>query len=210
MVFLDMDGLLADLFNTVSYDIFGQDYKSVTSPSNPKAKENKEKIREYWTNKNKFVERFGPVEPFFEHLLPFGKDGSITNAVVKAAVDFAGEYNICSHPASINPIECRKGKEVWIKRHLNPQPKEAFFPQDKSIYAVTDGKPNILVDDFPPYIQAWRNKGGYAIEMRTENFSTPNQAYAFLTKELEKAKKELSTIKESKFNFLVDSILSSI
>ena len=84
------------------------------------------------------------------------------------------------------------------------------FPHNKAEYALgEDGTPNILIDDFPPYIAAWRNKGGVAIEMRTDSFNNAEQIKSYITKELDKARKQIDgSIKES-FNTLVENILRS-
>jgi hypothetical protein len=186
-----MDGLLADLFDTLAYDFYNQDYKTLSA-------EQKGEIRHVWINKDiakKYFNKWGGVEKFFAGLKTFGKK---TDDVVKLVVEFTKQndqafesgYSICSHPASIDWQASRDGKIAWIKQHLNPQPNEMFFPEKKAIYAVGEGGvPNILIDDFPPYIQAWREKGGIAIEMRTDSV---NDVYAYLAPKLEEAKVQIN------------------
>jgi len=48
-----------------------------------------------------------------------------------------------------------KGKRVWIKKWLNPKPNVIEMSHDKYKWAVLDGKPNILIDDFPTNTEPW-------------------------------------------------------
>lgn len=205
-IFCDLDGLLANLFDTVGYKIYNKQYKDVTP-------EEKAEARKIWTDKTMFYDYFGGVEQFFADLKPFGDHGNLTKAIIDTVVKEVGGYSICSHPASIDSKASETGKRIWIHKHLNPLPDEMFFPQSKAIYAINKetGKPNVLIDDFPPYIKAWRDAGGIAIEMRTDSYNSPEQVKAFLTKELHKAKKQIDgteNMKES-FNTLVENLLES-
>ena len=177
-IFLDMDGVIADLFGFVAQEIHQKPYKNLTLKEKTEAKK-------IWTTKSeatKFFKTHGGVQHFFANLPTF-EDKTI--AVINAIVSVAGEYNICSRPASIDRDESKKGKLLWIKRHLSPQPVEILFPQNKAVYAIDDdGSPNILVDDFPPYIKHWRDAGGVAIEMRTDSFRDARTLSAFLEKQL--------------------------
>ena len=40
----------------------------------------------------------------------------------------------------------------------------AIFTKRKFQYAVTDGQPNVLVDDFNYYLQSWSRAGGIAVK----------------------------------------------
>jgi hypothetical protein len=84
-----------------------------------------------------------------------------------------------------------------------------YFPQNKADYALSeDGSPNVLIDDFPPYIAAWRNKGGIAIEMRTDSFNSVEQVKSYITKELDKARKQIKEPVKESFDSIVDKLLS--
>jgi 5'(3')-deoxyribonucleotidase len=204
LVAVDMDGTVADLFSAVSLKLFNKQYKDITP-------EEKAEAKKIWYDKAHFVDNFGDVEEFFATLPPFGKNGEITNAIIDTVIKNVGSYSICSHPASIDVEACKRGKITWIKKYLQPQPTEMLFPQSKAIYAINKetGKPNVLIDDFPPYIKAWRDAGGIAIEMRTDSFNTPEQIKTFLTKELNAAKEQIDgPIKES-FDSYVELLLST-
>ena len=203
-VFLDMDGLLADLFSAISFKLYRKQYKQLT----PEEKTTAKKI---WYDRDHFIDNFGDVEEFFATLPLFGKNGELTKEIINVVVKEFGGYNICSHPAGIDSKASENGKRIWIHKHLNPLPDEMYFPQSKAQYATTDGKPNILIDDFPPYIKAWRDAGGIAIEMRTDSFNNVQQVKNFLTTELNKAKEQTdnASITESAFDTLVNNILFS-
>jgi flavodoxin len=210
-IHVDMDGLLADLFNTVSHKIYKRDYNTLTQ-------DEKNKARIIWTDKSEFNNHFGDVDTFFANLEPFG---SKTNEIIQLVVEFAKNNNdvfeegyvICSHPASIDWQASKAGKIAWIQKHLNIQPVEMYFPDKKSIHATgQDGVPNVLIDDFPPYIQAWENAGGISVEMRTDAVNNVRQ---FLIPKLEQAKVKINefinkrSIKTESFDNCVNSILTS-
>jgi hypothetical protein len=201
--FVDMDGTIADLFGAISFRFFNKPYKQLTV-------EEKTKAKKIWYDREHFLDNFGDVEKFFANLPPFGKNGEITNAIIQTVVKFAGEYSICSHPASIDPEACKRGKITWIKNHLSPQPSESYFPKNKAIYAVNkDGRPNVLIDDFPPYLAAWKNAGGIAIEMRADSYNSVVEVERYLTGKLNEAQKQIeqNSVKES-FDFYVKSYLT--
>lgn len=201
-----MDGLLVNLFDTVAMGMVGKHYKALTE-------QEKEKTRQIWRDREgaakEFFNRHGGVEKFFADLPSFGP---LTKAIIDTVVKEAGGYSICSCPASIDRKGSEAGKRIWIHKHLNPLPDEMSFVTNKAVNAINKetGKPNVLIDDFPPYINNWRNAGGIAIEMRTDGFNSVEQVKTFLTKELNAAKERIDgTIKESAFDSLVNSILLS-
>jgi hypothetical protein len=201
-VFLDIDGLLASLFDAISYRFFNKQYKDITP-------EEKAEAKKIWYDRKYFIKNFGDVEEFFATLPAFGKNGELTKAIIDTVVKEFGGYNICSHPAGIDSKASEAGKRIWIHKHLNPLPDEMYFPQSKATYAKNeDGTPNILIDDFPPYIRSWRDAGGIAIEMRTDNFNSPEQVRAFLTKELNTAKDHINKPVKESFTDYVNRILS--
>ena len=57
-----------------------------------------------------------------------------------------------------------RGKRMWVqKNHLGISDDQVIVEADKSKYAVTDEKQNILIDDTYRKVNAWREKGGIAI-----------------------------------------------
>jgi hypothetical protein len=202
IVYVDLDGLLADLFGAISTRFFNKPYNELTV-------EEKNQAKKIWYDREHFVDNFGNVEEFFANLKPFGKNGELTKAIIDTVVKEAGGYSICSHPASIDSKASEAGKRIWIHKHLNPLPDEMYFPQNKAEYALSeDGSPNVLIDDFPPYVAAWRNKGGIAIEMRTDSFNSVEQVKSYITKELDKARKQLDGQVKESFDSIVGRLLS--
>jgi hypothetical protein len=198
-VWLDMDGLIANLFDTVSMGMIGKHYKDLSE-------EEKQKTRQIWIDKEgkakDFFEKQGGVEKFFANLPTFGP---LTDAIIETVVKIAGGYSICSCPAGIDMKASEAGKRIWIHKHLNPLPDDMSFVKNKTVNAINKetGKPNILIDDFPPYIKAWKDAGGIAIEMRTDSFNNAEEVKSFLTDKLNKAKAEINGIKnESAFDAL--------
>ena len=58
----------------------------------------------------------------------------------------------------------RRGKKAWLSK--NAKPKGTIYlvlRADKQKYAKTDGKPNILIDDYIKNIKEWENTGGIGV-----------------------------------------------
>lgn len=163
--YLDMDGLLANLFDLIGQRIYGKDYKDVTA-------EEKHKARTIWTNKDEFYERLGGSYAVFANLEPYPTNDTL----IKKVIEKFGEFYICSHPSPIHRDDCIAGKEDWILKHIIPKYgkwfKGAHFPEDKSVFAVNeDSSPNVLIDDFTPYVDKWNNKGGIAIKLQSSHYN---------------------------------------
>jgi hypothetical protein len=58
-IYLDMDGLLVNLFDTLGHKFFNKPYKQLTLKQ-------KKQIKKVWLDKEQFVSHFGPIEYFFE------------------------------------------------------------------------------------------------------------------------------------------------
>lgn len=57
------------------------------------------------------------------------------------------------------------GKRLWADKNLNPKYQELICvpAENKKDYAVTDGTPNILIDDRADTIDSWNLAGGFGI-----------------------------------------------
>lgn len=188
--YLDMDGLLANLFDFIGQKIYGKDYKDVTP-------EEKQKARSIWKNKEEFYKTLGGTYEVFANLLPYPTNDTLISMVIKKF----GSFSICTHPSPIETQECIRGKQAWINKHIKPKFGKfldaVYFPEHKSIYAVSpDGTPNVLIDDFAPYIDAWNSKGGIAIKLQSSLFNN-QQIVQYLDNEFAKI-----DITESKFDNL--------
>jgi hypothetical protein len=161
--YLDMDGLLANLFDFIGRKIYNKDYKDVTP-------EEKQKAKSIWTNKQEFYNALGGSKDVFENLEPYLTNDALINKVIEKF----GEFYICSHPSPIDTQGCIAGKEAWIQKHIIPKYgkyfRGALFPKDKSDFATTDGTSNILIDDFQPYVDKWNQRGGIAIKLQSSHY----------------------------------------
>ena len=52
----------------------------------------------------------------------------------------------------------KRGKQRWIENNLSPLPKKIFMSHEKYKWAITNGKPNVLIDDFTINIEPWNNR----------------------------------------------------
>lgn len=59
---------------------------------------------------------------------------------------------------------CKPEKIEWIKTHLGHVKEILLVPREqKQTYAMTDGKPNLLIDDYDKNIKEWEAKGGIGV-----------------------------------------------
>ena len=141
-IYLDMDGVLCNFIKGVA-DTTGEDF---TSPDlNQKMKgQIKSKIEE---------------KGDFWHNLEWQPGGQQLYRYVKSSSPY-----ILSAYAKWDK-NCKDGKNSWIKRHLM-MPKQRINlvkREDKKLYAVQDGVPNILIDDYIKNIREWEQAGGIGI-----------------------------------------------
>jgi len=80
--------------------------------------------------------------------------------------------NILTAPMGPGSAE---GKRLWIEKNLNPlgPPKEIFISKDKDQWDTTDGRANVLIDDFTTNTGPWLKAGGFAI-LHTNTADTIN------------------------------------
>ena len=57
------------------------------------------------------------------------------------------------------------GKMKWLSKNTNFKRKDIHLVQrsQKQNYAVSDEKPNVLIDDHPKNIREWEAKGGIGV-----------------------------------------------
>ena len=71
--------------------------------------------------------------------------------------------NILSAYSTRDP-NSRPGKKVWLKNNAKPKGDVLLVQRaDKKKYATSDGKPNILIDDYIKNIKEWEDAGGIGI-----------------------------------------------
>ena len=151
MVFVDLDGVLADFFGEL-WDMY-QDQKNEDAWENIK--------RELTpAQQDKLIMSIENPRDFFANLelLPGGK--KILDYLQKNSIPFT----ILSAPLKGEKKEDSiEGKRIWLKNHgLGSIPQ--IFTHEKYHYAVTNGVKNILIDDWKKNISAWKKAGGIGIK----------------------------------------------
>jgi hypothetical protein len=147
IIYVDMDGVLADLFNTAAELMDVEHYSKMS--------------KEQW---EKFLKESNAYE-LFRNLRPF----STANDLIDIVKQFAGKYTILSSPLSYDKEGSIRGKREWLAKNLNIPPDHIIFEHDKYKYAVqSDGTPNILIDDFGTNTRAWNAAGGIAIKYQAD------------------------------------------
>ena len=56
------------------------------------------------------------------------------------------------------------GKKAWLDKYNPGTSQDAIFTADKFRYAMNQSTPQVLVDDFGPYIRAWHAAGGITVK----------------------------------------------
>lgn len=151
IIYLDMDGVIADLYNYAAeiYDV--DDYKSMTP----------EQWETFFKDSNAY-ELFRDISPF-----------PSSNQLVRLIKKVAGGFTILSSPLNFDKEGSIKGKREWLKKHLNVSPDREIFDHEKYKYAVQpDGTPNVLIDDYTPNITKWQEAGGIGIKYQADEQPT--------------------------------------
>ena len=147
IVYLDMDGVLADFFGGVEF-LFGVDHwKELT---NDKTKDLKKQV----------IDRITGTD-FFAVLPKFPTADALIDMVKKYT---GGKFSINTSPLRGDNENSAKYKRIWISNNIE-QPDEIIVTGRKESYAKdkASGTPNILIDDRPINIQKWQASGGYGI-----------------------------------------------
>lgn len=158
-LYLDMDGVQADFF-TAWAQWHGQRFND---PGIQRYKDigDKEQREQSITELNTEGPEF--IAKFFATLPPLPGGQRLIQWVRKNNIPFT----VLSAPLRNNEAASIAGKKYWLSQH-NPG-VAAIFTSDKGQYAVRDGQPSVLVDDYKKYVNAWTAAGGIAILYRDAN-----------------------------------------
>ncbi len=147
IVYLDMDGVLADFFGGVEF-LYGVDHwKELT---NDKTKDLKKQVIDRITGTDFFA-----VLPKFP----------TADALIDMVKTFTGgKFSINTSPLRGDHENSAKYKKIWISNNIE-QPDDIIVTGRKESYAKdkASGTPNILIDDRPVNIERWQAAGGYGI-----------------------------------------------
>ena len=145
LVYLDMDGVIADFFGGVER-LYGVDHwKQLTSD---KTKDLRQDV----------IDRIAGTD-FFAHLPKFSSADTLIEMIKKFT---GGQYSILTSPLRGDTENSGYYKKVWIGKHI-VKPDDIIVTGRKESYAVKNSVPNILIDDRPINIDKWQSKGGYGI-----------------------------------------------
>ena len=160
VVYLDMDGVIADFFGGVEKLYGVSHWKQLTSD---KSKDLRQDVIDRITGTN-----------FFETLPKFPSADPLIAMIKKFT---GGKFSILTSPLRGDHDNSAKWKKVWINQNIE-QPDETIVSGRKEKYATSKGTANILVDDRPINIQKWQDKGGYGIlyQANKNSLSTIEQA----------------------------------
>lgn len=143
-LYLDMDGVQADLFQRVA------ELENVP----------------HWddiADQNEAITRLslqGPesVYRLFRDLNPL-PGGQV---IIKWLHDNKIPFTVLSAPLRNEAEASKRAKRDWLDE-FNPG-SDAIFTKSKFKYAISEGQPNVLVDDFNYYLNSWSEAGGIAVK----------------------------------------------
>jgi len=146
VVYLDMDGVIADFFGGVEKMYGVKHWKELT---NDKTKDLKKEVI------NRIV-----GSDFFATLPKFPTADQLI-ALIKSAT--GGKFSILTSPLIGDHENSATQKKIWISKNIE-KPDEIIVSGRKEKWAKQkDGTPNILIDDRPVNIDRWTAKGGFGI-----------------------------------------------
>ena len=146
-VYVDMDGVIADFFTELATHYNVDHWKDVP-------------------NKDESVRALKGTD-FFGRIPKFETSDELI-AFVNEETD--GEWSILSSPLRDDHENSSFWKRHWLDKH-DYHPQDAIFTGRKEKYAMTDGRPNILIDDKPENIARWVKKGGIGIRYQANEDS---------------------------------------
>ena len=147
VVYIDMDGVLADFFGGVEKMYGVQHWKELTSD---KTKDLKSEV----------INRITGTD-FFATLPKFTNADELITLVKKFT---GGKFSINTSPLRGDNQNSGKYKQLWIQQNIE-KPDDVIITGRKESYAKdkASGTPNILIDDRPVNIERWQGAGGYGI-----------------------------------------------
>jgi len=146
-LYLDMDGVQADFFGAWSKRSGVDHWKAIA---------NKEaEINQLAHSSDQEVYKFfRDLEPLSGgmQVIQWIRQNKIPYTVLSAPL--RGPYS----QASV------KAKRNWLDEFHAGSSSNAIFTANKAKYATVGGTPNVLVDDFGKYLNAWKAAGGIAVK----------------------------------------------
>jgi hypothetical protein len=150
-LYLDMDGVQADFFGAWAELERVESYKHISNPE--------EAIMRLANAGSESVERF------FATLKPLSGGQRIIAWLHQHDIPFT----VLSAPLRKEGAASIRGKKTWLDRYNTGSSSTAIFTSAKYKYATRNGQPNVLVDDFGKYLDAWSSAGGIAVKHEDAN-----------------------------------------
>lgn len=175
MVYVDLDGVLANLYDYMTLRLFQKTYKNTD--------ENQKNILKQVFRDQSLFTRFFPegAKYMFRYLDPF----PFNETLIRTVVDIAGEYTILSRPCNLDIKGTKQSKIEWVTENLSfCPPKDVLLVQDKS--ANGRSKNNILIDDWDKFLGRWSSKGGLSIKYQACDFNTRIDVERYIAQSLSK------------------------
>lgn len=156
MIYLDMDGVIADFFGAIA-NKFGVDHWKTIQD------------REIAFASLANTDFFNTIPCFYDDN---GREisGQIVQYVKQVAWHEEIEWGICSSPMRGDTMNSAYWKRIWLERmgFAPPLVENMVFTSNKHKYATSklDYRPNILIDDKPENIHRWEKAGGIGIRFQ--------------------------------------------
>jgi hypothetical protein len=151
-LYLDMDGVQADFFGAWAKRHGLKHYKEIPHPEDA--------INE--------LAHSGPEEVynFFHDLDPLNGGQTIIQWLHKNKIPFTVLSAPLRGPYAKNSIDAKRD---WLDKFNPGTSGDAIFTSAKYKYAKNGDEPNVLVDDFGKYLNAWSDAGGIAVKHEDSN-----------------------------------------
>ena len=166
MIYLDMDGVIADFFSAIENEFGVSHWKDLD-------------FKEQAFSKLKNTD-------FFNRIPEFQTTSSLVTFVKECAFSNDIDWGICSSPLRGDTNNSAYWKRVWLERNnYMPKVSNCIFTSNKHKYAWSelDRMPNILIDDKPQNIRSWNDAGGIGIRYQANE----DDFYEYLVPELKAA-----------------------
>ena len=157
IIYLDMDGVLADFFKKYAKDNGVIHWKQIPDH---------EKALSHMKNTD-----------FFYKLEAFPSSKTLVEGVDELSAKYTVNWGICSSPLRNDRDNSAYWKRKWLEeRGFMPEIKNLIFTSQKQNFATNtiDGSSNILVDDKPDNIRKWEIKGGTGLLYQASRGSVHN------------------------------------
>ena len=151
-LYLDMDGVQADFFGAWANRHNLKHYKEIPHPENA--------INELANSSPE------EVYNFFRDLNPLKGGQQIIQWLHNNRIPFTVLSAPLRGPYAKNSVEAKKD---WLDEFNHGTRDDAIFTSAKYKYAKNGDEPNVLVDDFGKYLDAWSNAGGIAVKHEDSN-----------------------------------------